>query len=82
MTKLKTDHEKEFIYEGGVRFEVTPYGLVCSLEETRYKKHDCPDCRFCQWCSQSRCSGCRARGRCDREPGSPGASNPSSKSSG
>jgi len=53
------DPEKKYIYEGGVRFEVTPYGLVCCLEDTNYKKHNCPDCKFCQWCPQNRCSGCR-----------------------
>ena len=53
------DCKKQYVYEGGVRFEVTPYGLICSLEETTYKKHDCPDCRFCQWCAEIRCSGCR-----------------------
>ena len=82
MTKLKADHEKVFIYEGGVRFEVTPYGLVCSLEATQYKKHNCPDCRFCQWCSRSRCTGCLRQSGHDREPVSPGASNSSSESSG
>ena len=55
------DPEKKYIYEGGVRFEVTPYGLLCCLEDTKHKKHDCPDCKFCQWCPRNRCSGCRAK---------------------
>jgi hypothetical protein len=55
------DSEKKYIYEGGVRFEVTLYGLICCLEDTKHKKHDCPDCKFCQWCPQNRCSGCRAK---------------------
>ena len=59
--------EKKFIYEGGVRFEVTPYGLICSLEEAKNKKHPCPDCRFCQWCSHLRCIGCLDQGRYNRE---------------
>lgn len=59
--------EKKFIYKGGVRFEVTPYGLLCCLEETKNKKHECPDCRFCQWCSHLRCSGCLDQGRYTRE---------------
>ncbi len=61
------NNEKTFIHEDGVRFEVTPYGLICCLEETKNKKHDCPDCKFCQWCSQVRCSGCRDQGRYHRE---------------
>lgn len=65
--------EKRFVYEGGVRFEVTPYGLICCLEETHDKKHECPDCKFCQWCSQVRCSGCydhdRSGGESDEREG-------------
>jgi hypothetical protein len=61
------EDEKEFIYKGGVRFEVTSYGLVCCLEESKNKKHQCPDCKFCQWCSNLRCSGCLDQGRYDRE---------------
>jgi hypothetical protein len=60
------DFEKKYIYEGGVRFEVTSYGLICCLEETKYKKHDCPDCKFCQWCPQNRCSGCRGEKKTKR----------------
>ncbi len=52
---------KKFVYKGGVRFEVRPYGLICCLEETKNKKHPCPDCRFCQWCSHSRCNGCQSQ---------------------
>jgi len=52
------DGEKKFIYEEGVRFEVTPYGLICCLEETKNKKHECPDCKFCLWCPHLRCIGC------------------------
>jgi hypothetical protein len=54
--------KKKFIYEDGVRFEVTPYGLVCCLKENKAKKHHCPDCKFCQWCSGSRCSLCLRQG--------------------
>ena len=54
--------EKKFIYENGVRFEVTPYGLFCFPEEDGRKKHHCPDCKFCQWCSGSRCSLCVRQG--------------------
>jgi hypothetical protein len=54
--------KKEFIYEGGVRFEITPYGLVCCLKEDTDKKHHCLDCKFCQWCSDSRCSLCLRQG--------------------
>ncbi len=74
MMKRRAKSEKEFIYEGGVRFEVTPYGLICSLEESNYKKHPCPDCKFCQWCSHLRCSGCRDQGRDHREARDSGTS--------
>jgi len=60
------DEDKKFIYEDGVRFEVTHYGLVCCLKESKDKKHHCPDCKFCQWCSHSRCSLCLDQGRYDR----------------
>jgi hypothetical protein len=60
------DGDKKFIYEDGVRFEVTPYGLICCLKECKDKKHQCPDCKFCQWCSESRCSLCLDQGRYDR----------------
>jgi hypothetical protein len=51
---------KTFVYENGVRFEVTPSGWVYAPEPgTTPKKHDCPDCLFCQGCSDSRCSLCR-----------------------
>jgi hypothetical protein len=54
--------KKKSIYEDGVRFEVTPYGLVCCLNENKDKKHQCLDCKFCQWCSDSRCSLCLRQG--------------------
>jgi hypothetical protein len=54
--------KKKFIYEDGIRFEVTPYGLVCCLMEDKDKKHHCLDCKFCQWCSDSRCSLCLRQG--------------------
>jgi len=59
--------DKKFIYEDGVCFEVTPYGLVCCLEESKDKKHPCPDCKFCQWCSDSRCSLCLRQGEYCRD---------------
>jgi len=59
--------EKKFIYEDGVRFEVTSYGLICCLEENRNKKHECPDCKFCLWCSDLRCIGCLDETKHDRE---------------
>ena len=62
------DGDKKFIYEDGVCFEVTPYGLVCCPEESKDKKHCCTDCKFCQWCSDSRCSLCLDQGRYEREP--------------
>jgi hypothetical protein len=70
--RSRDDCEKKYVYEGGVRFEVTPHGLICCPEETTYKKHDCPDCRFCQWCAETRCSGCReqAKYRLDGESNS------------
>jgi len=61
------DGEKEFIWKRGVRFEVTPYGLVCCLEDNNHKKNECPDCKFCQWCSPSRCSGCLDQRRTNPE---------------
>lgn len=63
-----SDSNKKFIYEDGVRFEVTSYGLLYRPEENKNKKQDCPDCKFCQWCSDSRCSLCLDQGRYDREP--------------
>jgi len=60
--------KKKYAYEGGVRFEVTAYGLLCCPEESKDKKHDCPDCKFCQWCSHSRCSLCLDQDRYEREP--------------
>lgn len=60
------DADKKFTYEDGVRFEVTPYGLLCCPEECKDKKHRCPDCNFCQWCSDSRCSLCLDQVRYDR----------------
>jgi hypothetical protein len=66
MANRMANDKKEFVYEGGVRFEVTPYGLVCSLEESDYKKHPCPDCKFCQWCPRLRCIGCLNQRENDR----------------
>ncbi len=63
-----SDSKKKFIYEAGVRFEVTPDGLLCCPEENKNKKQDCPDCKFCQWCSDSRCSLCLDQGKYDRKP--------------
>ncbi len=62
-----TETEKKFIFEDGVCFEVTSYGLVCCLKKNDHQKHPCPDCNFCQWCSDSRCSLCRDQGRYNRE---------------
>ncbi|OGP64066.1 MAG: hypothetical protein A2170_07055 [Deltaproteobacteria bacterium RBG_13_53_10] len=56
---------KKFLYQNGVRFEITPYGLFYSPQKKgQRKKHPCPDCTFCLWCSESRCSLCLSqRGR-------------------
>jgi hypothetical protein len=64
---------KTFVYENGVRFEVTPHGWVYAPEAgATSKKHDCPDCLFCQGCSDSRCSLCRRSCGGDAK-GSPGS---------
>jgi hypothetical protein len=58
------DPEKKFIYENGLRFEVTPEGLFYSPEQTlQEKKYPFPDCKFCQWCSNTRCTLCLKQSR-------------------
>jgi len=50
---------QRFIYKDGLRFEVTPDGLLYAPEGAPGgKKHPCPDCHFCQWCADSRCDAC------------------------
>ena len=65
---------KDFTFEHGVWFEVTPDGLFYSPEKNQSRgkygrKHHCPDCFFCQWCADLRCSECRRDLKdCDRAP--------------
>jgi hypothetical protein len=57
------DPKKKFIYENGLRFEVTPQGLFyCPEDSKQKKKYPCPDCKCCAWCADTRCILCLKQG--------------------